>query len=384
MDNTIIDIDSDTGLGIEIKKNYEVLLVDDISENLQVLGDILNSQGLELNFATSGKMALENIAINIPDLILLDVNMPNMDGFEVCEKIKQNPNYKDIPIIFLTARSQTEDIVRGFELGAVDFVTKPFNASELISRVFTHLELKKAKDIIKLQNEKLRELVNTKDKFFSIIAHDLKSPFNGLIGLTELINTLYESMDTESLKNSISDLNYTAKKMVNLIENLLEWARNQTNMIECKPIKVSVFELVDDTVQILINSANDKNISIYNDINYDMKCFADPNMIKTVLRNLIANAIKYTREGGSVTITAIKKDNFLEVTVSDDGIGISNDDINRLFRIDVKFTMNGTKNEQGTGLGLIICKDFIEKNGGNIWVKSKLNHGSDFKFTLPM
>ena len=171
----------------ELIKDSVVLIVDDIPENLQVLGNILSAYGLDIGVATDGLQALENVKFQKPDLILLDIMMPGMDGFEVCEKLKSNPETSNIPVIFLTAKSQTEDIVKGFEVGAVDYVTKPFNSAELLVRVFNHLELKKAKDKIERQNDELKEMNDAKNKFFSIISHDLRGPFSGLLGLTSLI-----------------------------------------------------------------------------------------------------------------------------------------------------------------------------------------------------
>jgi len=159
-----------------------VLIVDDIPENLQVLGNVLLQKGLDVGFATNGEEALEAVKYNKPDLILLDIMMPGMSGITVCQKLKSNPETQDIPVIFLTAKTQPEDIIKGFEVGAVDYVTKPFNSGELLARVMTQLELKKSRDLIAKQNEELMELNATKDKFFSIIAHDLRGPFSGLLG----------------------------------------------------------------------------------------------------------------------------------------------------------------------------------------------------------
>jgi len=197
----------------EIHKG-SVLIVDDIPENLQVLGNILLQKGLDVGFATNGEEALEAIEYSKPDIILLDIMMPGMSGITVCQKLKANPETKDIPVIFITAKAQPEDIIKGFEVGAVDYVTKPFNSGELIARVSIQLELKKSRDLIAKQNQELHELNATKDKFFSIIAHDLRGPFSGLLGLTDLLSQEGETMQTDEIIDLIKKIHQTLKKSI--------------------------------------------------------------------------------------------------------------------------------------------------------------------------
>lgn len=383
----------------------QVLIVDDIPENLQVLSNILYEKGIEISFATNGKQALETIAYNPPDLILLDISMPEMDGYEVCERLKKSPETIDIPVIFLTARTQTEDVIKGFEIGAVDYVTKPFNASELVSRVFTHLELKKSRDIIDRQNMELKELNATKDKFFSIVAHDLKNPFNTMMGFAELLLMNFERMEKEKVKKFHRLMYKASKNGFDLLENLLQWARAQTGRLQWEPSEIDMKILVSQNFDLLNSNAQNKNIALVSKITQPLTCFADGNMISTVLRNLISNAIKFSKPGGQIIVSAKtftkivpvvtdeadeqedkpteKEVEFAEITVSDKGVGMKEKDIKKLFRIDVHHTTPGTNEEQGTGLGLILCKEFVEKNGGSIRVESTFGKGSDFIFTIP-
>ncbi len=373
------------------KSEHEVLIVDDVPENLQVLGNILNENELDVSFASSGQQALAAVAFEPPDIILLDISMPEMDGFEVCQRLKSNPETKKIPVIFLTARTSSESIIKGFELGAVDYVTKPFNASELVSRVFTHLEVYKSRQLIQKQikeleqkNKELHELNATKDKFFSIVAHDLKNPFNTLLGFTDLLVNNYKKMSEQKVARFHQYIYKTSKQGFTLLENLLEWSRSQTGRIDWEPINSNLKMVSREIVELLSINAKNKKIDLQNHISADITVFADPNMIKTIMRNLISNALKFTKKGGKVTISATKNEKMATVRVTDTGIGISSKVQNKLFRIDQSFSTLGTQDEKGTGLGLILCKEFVEKNNGEIWVDSELDKGTTFYFTLPL
>lgn len=362
-----------------------VLIVDDIPENLQVLGNILLQKGLDVGFATNGEEALEAVKYNKPDLILLDIMMPGMSGITVCQKLKSNPETKDIPVIFLTAKAQPEDIIKGFEVGAVDYVTKPFNSGELIARVMTQLELKKSRDLIAKQNIELQELNATKDKFFSIIAHDLRGPFSGLLGLTDLITQEGDQMEQHEIVELIKKIHQTLKNQYNLLENLLQWASIQTQRLKPQPIKVNLKRTVGDVINILQTTAEKKDIQIINSVFPEHNVFVDKQMITSVVHNLITNAIKFTFVGGKITISSdYFGDNQIILKVSDTGIGISDEIKAKLFKIDRHHSTLGTNNEKGSGLGLILCKEMVEKNGGRIWAERNENSvGTTFFVSLP-
>jgi len=378
----------------EINRDYEfqsnVLIVDDIAENIQVLGNILDEHDIEFSYASGGKEALEAIAFNKPDLLLLDINMPEMNGFEVCEKLKKEPETKKIPVIFLTARTDREDIVKGLTIGAVDYVTKPFNPQELISRVKTHLELSNSRKMIDAQNERLRkaytdmkETNKTKDKFFSIIAHDLKEPFNTLLGFSELLLKEYDNRAPEENKEMIQHIYNSSIHGFDLLNNLLEWSRSQTGRIEYKPCDFSLTDLVRQNIVSISSAANKKNIDVQNEIKEYIMAFGDQRMINTVVRNLIVNALKFTGSGGEIVLSQKEENEFIIVTVTDTGVGISEKNLSKLFNLTESFSTPGTEKEHGTGLGLILCKEFVEKNGGKIWVESEYGRGSKFSFSIP-
>jgi len=368
-----------------------ILIVDDNREIRMVLQRHLRKKGYEISQAEDGKMALLKVGQEKHDLILLDVMMPGMNGFEVCQQLKQEATTKDIPVIFLTAKADTDDVIAGLELGAVDYVAKPFNHKELLTRVNTHIELKAAKDIILLQREELKqaneELKNAnaaKDKFFSIISHDLGNLFHTLIGFSSFLTMQTDKISAEQKEDFLQSIHIqrASQKGYSLLSNLLEWARAQTGQITSKPAVLNLKSLVADNMALLSSNANAKSIKLSSSISETTTVFADKNMLDTVIRNLLANAIKFTPVNGEVKIVSEEKDSEVEISISDTGVGISPKDIEKLFRVDINHSTIGTGEEKGTGLGLILCQEFVEKNGGMIWVESEIGKGSTFYIRL--
>jgi ligand-binding sensor domain-containing protein/signal transduction histidine kinase len=232
-------------------------------------------------------------------------------------------------------------------------------------------------------NLHLNELNSTKDKFFSIIAHDLKNPFNTVLGFSELLKIKYNTL-SEAKKIKYTEIIYdSSKNIYSLLENLLQWARTQTNKIEFEPTNFKLKDLVEQNIILLKENLTNKKITLRQKITNSCNVYADRNMINAVLRNLLTNAIKFTNIEGDIVISSTEKDGYIEVSIKDTGIGMSKGEISQLFRVDANFSRSGTDGETGTGLGLILCKEFIVKNGGNIWVESTPGKGSRFLFTLP-
>jgi PAS domain S-box-containing protein len=243
-------------------------------------------------------------------------------------------------------------------------------------------ERKRAEVIIQQQYNQLKELNAAKDKFFSIIAHDLKSPFQSLLGSSELLATQIESLSQEEVILFSKGLNDNLKNLHDLLENLLNWSLMQRNVLAYNPVNLSLYEVVNKIIGVSNLSAQNKNISISNNIDKDTFVYADVDMLHSVVENLIINAIKFTLTDGRINISSNERGSFVEVSVLDTGIGIDQGKIPELFNFDAVFTTDGTSGEKGTGLGLSLCKEFIEKNGGKIWVESEVGKGSEFKFTL--
>lgn len=373
-----------------MKNKDLILIVDDQPNNLKVISSVLSDK-YSISVANSGENALKILNKVTPQLILLDIMMPGMNGFEVCEKLKANDGTKEIPVIFLTAKTEISDLVKGFNYGAVDYITKPFNATEVKVRINNHLSLAHAKSQIKAQkkdlqekNQALKKLMSEKDKFFSIIAHDLKSPFSGLLGMLELMNDEGTELTEEETKKLLPALLKNAENVYALVENLLEWSRLQRNEREVNSEKINPQEVVNEALGYLEAIANQKQITLINEVNENHAVFADRMMFNTILRNLISNALKFTKEGGKVTVASEPEaDGKVTFSVTDTGIGMDSKTINEVFSIDKNVSKPGTNNEQGTGLGLILCKEFIELQKGEIRIKSKVNEGTCISFTLP-
>jgi len=232
-------------------------------------------------------------------------------------------------------------------------------------------------------NSELKEAIETKDKFFSIIAHDLRSPFNNIIGLRDFLKSEVRNLDSKQIENFAGLISKSAGHTLQLLDNLLNWARMQQGRMEFSPGNLLLQKFVKDVVWILNEGAQQKNITIQNKIPPKLIIYADENMITGVIRNLISNAIKFTHTGGLIEISAQYIENQVVISVTDTGVGVSEHQIARLFNVGTNSSTRGTANEPGTGLGLILCREFVEKHGGKIWVSSKPGQGTTFYFSIP-
>jgi PAS domain S-box-containing protein len=249
------------------------------------------------------------------------------------------------------------------------------NLVNITERKKAELALKESEQMLKIANA-------TKDKFFSIIAHDLRSPFNNMLGFSELLIENIRTYPVEKSEEFIHNIYSTTKHTLSLLDNLLTWAKTQTGKIDFKPENLKLKSIIQEIIDTLNSSAIIKNIALNSQVD-DIIVYADQNMLQTILRNLVSNALKFINSGGRVDINAVSQQNQIEITVSDNGVGIPEETLNKLFKIDSNITTKGTANEKGSGLGLIICKEFAEKHGGKIWVESELGKGSSFHFTVP-
>jgi two-component system sensor histidine kinase/response regulator len=354
-----------------------ILIIDDNPMNLLLTSKILEGFGYQTRTSESGQEGIEQIEREIPSLILLDISMPDMDGYEVCEEIKKNEKWAEIPIIFLTANTLTEDLVKGFQKGGVDYITKPFKSEELHVRVKTHLDLFDSKNEVLKMNKQ-------RDKLYSIIAHDIRSPLSGILQTVDAIEQGYFDPTSEDFKEIIHHLKERTKETSTLLTSLLQWSRVKSDKFEMHPTESNVYVIVSSCIQLLNANAENKNISIHFDSDENAIAWCDEVSIHTVIRNLISNAIKFTNSNGSIWVRTKRTDCKLQIEIIDSGVGMAEETIKKIFEQNEHFTSTGTNNEQGTGLGLMIVKEFVEKNNGIIKVESVIGKGSTFVIELPI
>ena len=365
--------------------DFTVLIVDDVDANVLLLKLLLTKAGYKTLTAYNGKDALEIIKKNSPDLVLLDIMMPVMDGHEVAAQLREMPERRDMPIIFLSALNSPDDIVKGFKFGAADYVSKPFNKDELLIRVNHQLSLVSAKRIISRQNDELQRTIIGRDKLYSVIAHDLRSPIGSI---RMVMNALVLNIPKETLDEDMYELlimgNRLTEESFVLLDNLLKWTKSQTGRLNTVfQDNVEILPLIRGEVELSEVVAELKNIRIKLNGDTNAKVRIDQDMIKTVLRNLVSNAIKFSNPASEVNVNIAEEEGQLLISVVDHGEGISQENQDKLFKADSHFTSFGTDNEEGSGLGLLLCKEFVTRNGGKIWFESKEGEGSTFFFNIP-
>lgn len=353
-----------------------ILIVDDEPISLKYLGNLLDLRGYKIFYATNGQKAVDVLQNTKPDIILLDVILPDINGFDLCRKIKSDENLSSIPVLFLTGLTDIKEKMKGFQAGAADYITKPFEEEEILARVKTHLELRKS-------YEKLSLLNATKDKFFSIIAHDLRNPFSSISGFTELMETDYESLTEEEKKLFIGEISKISKNANDLLDKLLQWAIIQTNQVKYIPENIIIREAVQNSIKIIEGSAKIKDIQIFNNIDENHSVFCDPVLFETILRNLLSNAVKFSFNNSKIEVDIENLNSLIRISVQDYGTGMEQDDLNKLFRIDVNTNQIGKTKERGNGLGLILCKELVEICKGKIEVESQSGQGSKFTLIFP-
>ena len=365
------------------KKNPAVLLVDDVPKNLQVLGSTLSKEGYRIAAAMNGKKALEMIEKTRPDLILLDVMMPEMDGFETCQILKSRPETRDIPVIFLTAKTETEDIIKGFELGAVDYISKPFNSSELLVRVRTHLDLQEKKEQLAEQNEIISRISNERKELLHVLCHDLSNPFSSIVSIMEIVKF---APDYQEWKKHLLTLAHNGLDIIALIRKIRAIEDKKMDL-QLNPVKLNL--LVDDSHLALSPKFQQKKIQLESDIDESIQVMVEEvSFLNSVLNNIFTNAIKFSFPEGKISITAKVQQGVVTFTVRDYGIGIPEKLLNDLFNINKATSRDGTEGEPGTGFGMPLIKKFVEAYGGSIRVESKEksddnpDHGTSIILTL--
>jgi len=403
---------------MDADKAIKILLVDDNENNLMSMEVVLEKEGYTFSKASTGREALR-ILLHEEDfsLILLDVKMPIMDGYETAELIYQRDSLKHIPIIFITAHDYEEAAVfKGYQAGAVDFIRKPFNPAILRSKVAVFAELHKKNQLLRYQEERLRiinndltqlnqeleqrvlertlelENLNTelkhlnlsKDKFLSVISHDLRNPLTSLLASSENLLRKSDTISPKELKMFSEIIHRTSNKILEQLNELVEWAKKQREKTTFNPEKLQLLRSIDESLELLKTNAVQKNVRLKNNIPEDIYVNADSLMLRSILQNIVTNSIKYTKPGGgTVTVTAIAKDKMVEICVQDSGVGMPQETKDMLFGEFHSSSVRGTNREQGTGLGLLLVKDFVLQHNGTIEIESEVDKGTCFRFTVP-
>lgn len=356
-----------------------ILIVDDLQRNLQVLGGILVSQQFEVMFATNGEAALARVEARRPDLILLDLMMPGMDGMEVCRRLKANPKTIDIPVLFLTAANEADLAARAIGSGAVDFVVKPFNTPELLARVRAHVALKRTRD-------ELRRIILEKNELMSAVAHDLKNPISSL-RFSALMLQEQGIKPPDRRAELVESMVESCDAVLAFIQDRLERSARTARLEQVSVHPLDLVEVMNIVLTQNLPAASQKEIDLAVDFPDEerIQVCADHGALCRVLNNLVSNAIKFSPPGRRVelAVTGPHQNNRIRTEVRDQGPGISEDDRNRLFQPYVRLSARPTAGESSTGLGLSIARDLVEKMGGEIGCESSRGEGACFWVTLP-
>ena len=359
-----------------MKEKNKILIVDDTPNNIQLLAALLSEKGYIVTAATGGRQALLAIEKSLPDLILLDIMMPEMDGYETCRTLKSSEITKDIPVIFLSAKHESNDIALGFEVGAVDYVTKPFNESELLARVKTHTELKKSRETIAQISRERQELLR-------VLCHDLSNPIGFVVNAMEMTHD--EPSFFEKVKDDIKSSMQNSLEVIELVRTMIALEENK---LKLETSLVSLSEIIRNSLVMLTMRAEKKNIKITTDIPDGMHVRVErTTFINSVVNNILTNAIKFSEPGGLITVAAKDYGDKSELMIRDRGIGMPENVVNDLFDVSKNTSRTGTAGEIGTGYGMPLIKKFVNAYGGDLrvasWEKSAgANHGTEVLMVL--
>jgi two-component system, sensor histidine kinase and response regulator len=375
----------------------KILIADDNQDNLAVLSDILSLEGWQIAVALDGNSAIEQIEYFLPDLILLDVMMPQMNGYETCQKIKANPNHSDIPIIFITALSDVEQKIRGFASGAVDYITKPFHATEIVARVQVQLKLRQLTQALAQQNisltnalEREKQLNELKSRFVTTVSHEFRTPLTSILSSAELLEHYSNKWSEDKKLSHLQRIQTSAKHMTDLLNDVLLLGKAEAGKLKLNPIELDLcsfcqeiveeIQLTTDTHQIMF----EKEISWESDRTTTKECptvYLDKTMLRQILYNLLSNAIKYSPNCDRIDFHLSEEAKRVMFRVRDFGIGIPTGEQEQLY--DSFYRADNVGSIPGTGLGLSIVKRAVDLLGGEIAIESQIDRGTTFSVTLP-
>ena len=361
-----------------------VLMVDDTPANLELLSGMLKGRGYKVRAAVSGKLALQAVRNNPPDLILLDINMPEMSGYEVCSELKSDEKLKEIPVIFLSALSETMDKVKAFGAGGVDYITKPFQFEEVEARVETHLELRRQKLLLVESYNKLRELEKMRDSLVHMIIHDLRSPLAGIYAYLQLIGENAKNILSPDSVRHIAEAMKAAKQMIQMVSDVLDASKMEEGQMKLKLAQCDLSHILLEVISELKSIFNGREVRFIPP-KTTLKVLADRDIISRVIQNLLANAIKFTSKDGALIRLGIEPaGDRVRVSIEDNGRGVAPENREKIFEKFAQVELRAGHQRDSTGLGLTFCKLAVEAHGGTIGVDSEEDKGSTFWFELPV
>jgi len=365
------------------KNAPSVLMVDDTPANLEMLSEMLKGRGYKVRAAVSGKLALQAARNDPPDLILLDINMPEMNGYEVCGELKADAGLKEIPVIFLSALTETIDKVKAFGTGGVDYITKPFQFEEVEARVETHLELRRQKRQLQEALDKLRELEKLRDSLVQMIIHDLRSPLTGAYAYLKLVKDNADKTLSRVHFGYVAEAMKAVLQMIQMACDVLDTSRMEKGQLQLKAADCDLSCILEDCISGLKPLFEKREIR-FTPPESPVTVRLDRDMILRVVQNLLSNALKFTGEGGLIRLGIETGGDRVRVSVKDNGAGIQPEYRQKLFEKSVQGELRTAHQRYSPGLGLTFCKLAVEAHGGSIGVESEEGKGSSFWFELPV
>jgi signal transduction histidine kinase len=366
-----------------------ILIVDDEPINISVLSDLLKPF-YQIRGEPSGSAALRAVkVVPVPDLILLDVMMPQMDGYEVMNRLREQPETCEIPVIFVTALDDIDDEKKGFSLGAVDYIAKPLRPAIVLARVQTQLELKQIRDELKQQNQKLADKIaqlerseDARESLFHMIVHDLKSPLSGIIGYLSLVEG-YTSTFQENIRHYLSNIEISSVSLMDMINNLLDLHRFENNESMLQTEEIELNPLVEEAVRCLGPLLSWHSLDLQLPVE-EVRFVGDRDMLRRLLINLLSNAQRYSASHTTITVRASQQDSAVQIAVQDQGVGIPPEFQSKVFQKFGSLNTLNPKKGRSTGLGLPFCKFAVEAHQGKLTLESEVGKGSCFTIHLPL
>ena len=359
-----------------------ILMVDDNPVNLQVLTSMLKQSGWRPRPVTSGQLGLQAARKEPPDLVLLDVNMPEMNGYEVCEQLKADARLAQIPVIFVSALGETMDKVRGFAVGGVDYITKPFQLDEVRARVTAHLELRRQRRELQASYDKLRESERMRDSLVHMIVHDLRSPLTAISAYLDLFGQAAKEKLGAETQEDVANALHATRNMIRMINGILDVSKMEAQMMKLDLRECDLVQVVGQSLEDLESLVGSRRL-VFEPPAAPARVLADQEIISRIVQNFLANALRFTPADGEIHVGIVAEAEHVRVFVADTGPGIPPDFRESIF--DKFFQIGGSAlpTNRSTGLGLAFCKMAVEAHGGRIGVDSELGKGSNFWFTLP-